>query len=923
MLEKKKVKDLENRLVELNRNPPPPKETATQTVASTDSVELIGKLKRLLIAVKKKHEDGLKEDTSLEIVNELQASQAKIDQLSGQLKQKENAYNELNDKLNEQTEKLRRTEETTKSQQHAFNSLQETNRKLKEELAQKQNVLLEHQSKTAQVVDQLQHLQQKNLSLDHIRNEKQEIEARFQQKQEESEKLQRILEEKDDELVNLKSVIEELRSHPKEDLNKLNRLEQHIQRSDQSLVRLQSALKEVKDEAIKYKDLYNQATTKLQSSQELQNQQSEELEKLRTEYQSVSQGDLETLNNKLQETTEQNRLLKQSLEKLSILVKDKEKRIVDLQQFEYTAKKILMQKQDLEMTSEKEKEAIRSLEIDKENLHTALSESRQHSEQLERVIQFLRERSEEAKLEAKQLREEFLGAQDTLLKVSKDLEDAKVKENQYSLLLEQEKALSHDAENEIQALRIQFDTLRIKFNEINSNLQKSTLDQQEITKVVQSLEIEKENLKQQLDQKTANFEHLQNEIAVIKQTLIRGIREAKELENRYTEAVREKVAILGKAHQLQQLSEKQSEEIGSLRDALKTSSAREQALIQSLEDQRLTMESSFNEEYKNLQQTLENKIQTMQESYQNEILSLQEQYIKIRNEQRVEKADAEAEHAMLRQNMETLHQRKIEELENKLIILSKDCSSLELRYNQKEEEIKLYREKTALLEEDKAAFSEALKETRALLDEKEQQFNGAQQHLAKKVREVAAFSEKVDELQAQISDLQSNLSILKVKNQEVQSTLDHQIQQEKRLQETLREANKSAESEFKKWEEKYAQISDKFRIAITRITELEKLEEKHFQMQNLLTNLGNVLGASPAQSQPISMTQQEQRQQPQPKKEKPQFGIRESEYTQNDVLGETSADPRTIEQREEPSRPYQNLFDMPRSSQKPKQNLFE
>ncbi len=64
------------------------------------------------------------------------------------------------------------------------------------------------------------------------------------------------------------------------------------------------------------------------------------------------------------------------------------------------------------------------------------------------------------------------------------------------------------------------------------------------------------------------------------------------------------------------------------------------------------------------------------------------------------------------------------------------------------------------------------------------------------------------------------------------------------MQEQLHDALKATESQVAKWEEKYFHMYDNWQESEARIRELKKFEEKHHQMQNLLSNLGNFMGSS-------------------------------------------------------------------------------
>lgn len=152
--------------------------------------------------------------------------------------------------------------------------------------------------------------------------------------------------------------------------------------------------------------------------------------------------------------------------------------------------------------------------------------------------------------------------------------------------------------------------------------------------------------------------------------------------------------------------------------------------------------------------------------------------------------------------------------------------------------------KASQLEAEKAAALNA--EKQALYTEGETRLKVAQQHLAKKVKEVALMTEQIDGLQLHLMDNERTFSETKLHIDELQTQLDDALRQEKRLQEQLHEALKSNESQAAKWEEKYFRMYDKWQESEAQIKELKKLEEKYQQLQSLLSNLGAFMGSTPA-----------------------------------------------------------------------------
>lgn len=188
-----------------------------------------------------------------------------------------------------------------------------------------------------------------------------------------------------------------------------------------------------------------------------------------------------------------------------------------------------------------------------------------------------------------------------------------------------------------------------------------------------------------------------------------------------------------------------------------------------------------------------------------------------------------------------LSQDKIKSLEVELNT-SKDFSQSHVKDN--EILIETISEKDSLitsLRQEICQLYEATGSFRSQVDEKENQFKIAQQHLAKKVKENTLLNEKFENLKIQITELQNDLSIGQSRMQDLKNMSETHQLQEKRLQDILNDTIKSAEEQNHRWEEKYFKLYDKWVEAEAQNKELKNLEEKHNQMQVLLSSLEHIL----------------------------------------------------------------------------------
>lgn len=506
-----------------------------------------------------------------------------------------------------------------------------------------------------------------------------------------------------------------------------------------------------------------------------------------------AQSQIEDLQSQLEDARLQNTKEKQKIEKLAHLIKERDIRINELQQIEASLRRTSDRKIELEHVLEKTQGEHHYVLEQKTTMEKELLESRQHAEQLERVIQFLRERLQEAQLELKELHEEFNNSQE----MSKKLND----------LLQQGIREKTETQGEIDALHTQFATLKQQLEHIEHELKEKTVLLEENRIQKEKFFTEKQLLEVKLDDKAKTLEIFERELALIKQTLVRALKEAKEIEEHYRNTVKEKVTVMAKLHQAQQQLEVYREQEKSLKNQL---------------------EHSLNQ---------------------------------------INMADEETRHLIDR------------------------CKRVESEGQQKEEMILKLKKEIGIRNDEILLWKNQEQELKNLVVNLEEEMKKAQQHLAKKVKELTVLEDKQEGLNQTIVEQQKNITQGHIRLAEVQTTLDLQIQQQKRLEEQLNEAVKALETQQNKWEEKYFSIYEKWQTSDVRLRELEKLEEKHKQLQGLLSNLGTFMGESSMQA---PLTQEFQK--PIPKADST----------------------KVLEQK----NPYQNLFDIPKAPTRSKSDLL-
>jgi len=317
---------------------------------------------------------------------------------------------------------------------------------------------------------------------------------------------------------------------------------------------------------------------------------------------------------------------------------------------------------------------------------------------------------------------------------------------------------------------------------------------------------------------------LRQELDFIKHTLKQEAQEAKTLEVRYADLFNDKMHL---EHQLKSLNEnsikqnhsnealtKQVEEVTDLNHALNlTIQEKEERIVSEIQIQTDLLEQFRVLEEKTL------ALLPLQEKYE----QLKEEYLQ--------------NHKHLDETLELYT-----DMEQRLKSLQEVSSEQADELTDKRLELEsLIQERGHLLAD--------IEHLHLLLEDSEVNLKTAQQHLAKKVKESTMLLEQTEEQQVSLKeylqDRESNQSQICT----LQTNLEGLQKREEKLQEQLQEALKSTESQVAKWEKKYFEMYDKWQASENQILELKKLEEKHAQMQKLLSSLGSYMGSTSSPSE--------------------------------------------------------------------------
>lgn len=527
---------------------------------------------------------------------------------------------------------------------------------------------------------------------------------------------------------------------------------------------------------------------------------------------------------------EQNSKLRNNFERMGMQLKEKDKRIGELLRYEHGAKKTLEEKQQYAQQIEKNlKTTQKCLDSIQQEKNQLLQDALTARETIERLVI----KNEECKLQYKELKESF----------AFEAED------------------KSELQIELKALYKQFEILKKHVEHHKEKFHGQVQMTDQVQGALLKAEQKNENLKRE-------FLRCKEEIGCIKQHLSKGMRDAKELENRFCEGIAEKVDILKAMQQLQREFDKQHQELISTKEKFKADA--EQAKSTRFEqDQQLSASNQRCDLLKFQLNALQEEQRELLEKFDLSILSSS----LIENENgalRAEKGHLEKQIEEINLQFKQVSQRLEKTIQEK--------STFEIQHEQLLEEISLQR---------------------VLHEEKDFQLEEARQHFAKKMREVAQMNDAIEELVRQ----EGEKEIIQKHLEETNTLLECEVQTGVEEKKELSEKIAALENEIKRWEKDWLLENTQRKLAEEKNVELRKIEQCHVQLQNLLSGFGSTLGSSTEESKYLQ--EKNRLQTPAPL----QFGVLPPQENSNEY--------------EEIARPYSNLFDLPQMQMRSKKNLFE
>jgi chromosome segregation ATPase len=385
---------------------------------------------------------------------------------------------------------------------------------------------------------------------------------------------------------------------------------------------------------------------------------------------------------------------------------------------------------------------------------------------------------------------------------------------------------SSDAEKEIAALTEQHQELvsRVEFHEeeakkATDELAAIKLKETQLERVIQFLRKRSEEAHLETNQMTQELASAQQRVSQHEEELSKNIQALNRLNGDF-DALKEAAKV-------------QTEEIERLKSEL-------QGLRENC-DTEIGHSKTLSQENERLKEELHDQA-TRYDSLFKEHTFFKTSMMRSVDEVKEDLAKAAAEHDGRLMEKEKAFYEKEKELLDELERLKATIYQFEAREGKIEEAEKL----RDSLENERLTFSHDLDQLRsqntqltADKEEIEQRFKTAQQHLAKKVREAAIATEKIDTEKLKSIELQNQLNQALIKISELKNSLEMEAEHQKRSLLREHELLKNQETQNARLEEKYFLIHEKWKEAEAEVRELKKIEEKWKEAEKLFSKLGH------------------------------------------------------------------------------------
>lgn len=544
---------------------------------------------------------------------------------------------------------------------------------------------------------------------------------------------------------------------------------------------------------------------------------------------------------------------KQDKEYLQNELKQKEKTHFEVRDYEVSHKKLLEKRKELEEALQEERMSYQKLQHENKQLSDQLGEVKLHSQQLEKGISYLRTKVEESKTDREGYEVDFNEMERRYKKLQTEFDELKS---------------GHSLPNRAPSLAANNESLKEQVLQAAKFVEEKTKCQLETEKDVKQLQNENLKLKNLLDQRSSELVELGSTIESLKQTIANELQNINELESQYTGMY---------THNSNNSGEEFLENRAHTERHVQTLIEKDKAINHLQEESHALKETAksltlLREENENLLAKVtfsERKIQEFEIAFEEVKLENQhlrenshesEKQLELSNQAIFEKEKALTSLKETKLQLEeVIHQSKNLEIEkseltakvtrletevNDLVqehsqfgavrgVLDGQISHLTGQLKEREEQIEKRGAESNFHKQELQKVREQNLHLQTALQDKEQQIKTAQQHLAKKMKEIVQLNDRIREQEFAGSDTKSRLEGALSKISEIKTQFDT-VEREKNLQIVKLEDN------LKKWQDKAEEIHHKNQEMTQRLKELAPMKEKYLHMQNVFGKLGNM-----------------------------------------------------------------------------------
>lgn len=381
-----------------------------------------------------------------------------------------------------------------------------------------------------------------------------------------------------------------------------------------------------------------------------------------------------------------------------------------------------------------------------------------------------------------------------------------------------------EAEEESAALRSQYSQLRElvrksddESKQVSSDLKEAKEKEQQLERVIQFLRKRTEESHLGINDLDAQYQKTQTALKSLTDELEKSRKELQDLNQALDEVRHEKDLVENTNHSLQG-------EIERLKTLTQT-------------DQQINFDNELKERDANIE-TLRSDLDRLRHQALKEIQIAQEE---LRSKENILKDTYESKSQEI-ERKEKDYQQQILTLQDEKSLLNRQLEETNQAILEKRHLEDAYAKLQLEYQHTTHRLHEVTNNSKTHSEDLEARLRMAQQHLAKRVREAALLNEKSEEQRSKILDMQGQLTESKLKVTELQNTLEVETQHYKRSHDKMSESLHHLESQLEKWEKKYFQLHEKWQEGEEHNQKLRRTEEKFYEMQSLLGQLGNLIG---------------------------------------------------------------------------------